>query len=110
MPTSPEKTQKYAARKQQTNYLVEGYTDGLTNTVGTYGTALTAQQVRLLKPYTKHIVVLFDGDAPGQKAAVRAIDVLLAGGMVVDVVRLPKGVDSAEFLLSASSISTCVED
>ncbi len=110
VPTSPEETQKYAARKQQAGYPVEGYTDRLTNTVGTCGTALTAQQVRLLKPYTKHIVVLFDGDAPGQKAAVRAIDVLLAGGMVVDVVRLPKGVDPAEFLLSASSTSTCVED
>ncbi len=117
VPTSLEETQKDAARKQQTGYLVEGYNDGLTmhqhgytNTVGTCGTALTAQQVRLLKPYTKHIVVLFDGDAPGQKAAVRAIDVLLAGGMVVDVVRLPKGVDPAEFLLSASSTSTCVED
>ena len=108
---------KGAITRKQVAYLVEGYTDvlmmhqhGYTNCVGTCGTALTAQQVRLLKPYTKHIVVLFDGDAPGQKAAVRAIDVLLAGGMVVDVVRLPKGLDPAEFLLSASSTSTCVED
>ncbi len=48
VPTSPEETQKYAARKQQAGYPVEGYTDrltmhqhGLTNTVGTCGTALT---------------------------------------------------------------------
>ncbi len=103
---------KQSLHSHQTGYLVEGYTDvlamhqhGLTNTVASCGTALTTQQVALLKRFTPHITILFDGDQAGQEATIRAIKLLLQGGLLVDVVHLPGGQDPAEYLaaLAASS-------
>ncbi len=81
-------------------YMVEGYTDvmsmhqaGIENVVASSGTALTPDQIRLIKRFTPNITVLYDGDAAGIKAALRGIDLVLEEGMNVKVVLLPEGED-----------------
>tara|TARA_B100000767_G_C19768545_1_gene538804 strand:+ start:1805 stop:3733 length:1929 start_codon:yes stop_codon:yes gene_type:complete len=81
-------------------YLVEGYTDvislsqhGIEDVVSTSGTALTIEQIRLLKRLTRNVTLLYDGDAAGVRASFRGIDLLLEEGMLVRVVPLPEGQD-----------------
>lgn len=90
--------------KEDNCYLVEGYTDvlqfhqsGIQNTVSSSGTALTAEQIRLINRLTKNITVLFDGDAAGMRAAIRGIDLILEQGMNVKVVVFPAGEDPDSF-------------
>ncbi len=85
--------------------LVEGYMDvlalhqaGIANCVAPLGTALTEQQVRLLKRYAAKAVVLFDGDDAGQNATSRAIEMLEKEDLIVQVVELPGGQDPADFV------------
>ena len=77
---------------------VEGYTDviqmhqrGIENIVSSSGTALTQEQIRLIQRLTQNIVVLFDGDAAGLRAALRGIDMILSQGMNVKVCSFPRG-------------------
>ncbi|HEY5826250.1 MAG TPA: DNA primase [Cyclobacteriaceae bacterium] len=91
---------KNAIRQFNTCYLVEGYTDVISlhqadveNVVASSGTALTEEQIKLIKRFTDNITVLFDGDAAGIKAALRGIDMILQGGMNVRVVLFPDGED-----------------
>jgi DNA primase len=95
---------KNAIRQQENCYLVEGYTDVLSmhqsdveNVVASSGTALTEEQIKLIKRFTDNITVLFDGDAAGIKAALRGIDMILAGGMNVRVLLFPDGEDPDSF-------------
>lgn len=81
-------------------FLVEGYTDvismhqsGIENVVASSGTALTADQVRLIKRYSQNITVIYDGDPAGIKASLRGIDLILEEGMNVKIVLLPEGED-----------------
>lgn len=85
-------------------YLVEGYTDvismhqaGITNVVASSGTALTVEQIRLVKRFTKNITVLYDGDPAGIKASLRGIDLILEEGLNVKVLLLPDGEDPDSF-------------
>ena len=85
-------------------YLVEGYTDvislhqtGIENVVASSGTALTNEQVRLIKRFTKNITVLYDGDEAGIKASLRGIDLILEEGVNVKVLLLPEGEDPDSF-------------
>ena len=78
--------------------LVEGQMDviachqaGMENVVATSGTAMTEIQVRLLKRYTDNMALAFDADSAGQNAAKRGIDIALAEGMNVKVIRIPEG-------------------
>ncbi len=91
---------KNAIRQKDTCYLVEGYTDVLSmhqadveNVVASSGTALTEEQIRLIRRFTENVTVLFDGDSAGIKAALRGIDLILKGGLNVRVVLLPDGED-----------------
>ncbi|MBL7850694.1 MAG: DNA primase [Cyclobacteriaceae bacterium] len=91
---------KNAIRQRDTCYLVEGYTDVLSmhqsdveNVVASSGTALTEDQIKLIRRFTENVTVLFDGDAAGIKAALRGIDLILKGGLNVRVVLLPDGED-----------------
>lgn len=84
---------------------VEGYMDmislfqaGVENVVATSGTAMTEEQVKLISRYTKNIVFLFDADAAGIKAAKRGIELILEGGLDVDIVTLPEGDDPDSFI------------
>lgn len=90
--------------KEDNCYLVEGYTDviqmhqsGIENVVSSSGTALTPDQIRLVNRLTKNITVLFDGDAAGQRAAIRGIDLILEQGMNVKVCSFPEGEDPDSF-------------
>lgn len=91
---------KQAIRKEDNCYLVEGYTDvislhqrGVQNVVASSGTALTAEQAKLIRRYSKNVTVLFDGDAAGIRASFRGIDILLEEGLNVNAVSLPEGED-----------------
>ena len=85
--------------------LCEGYMDvismhqaGFTNTVATLGTALTPSQARLMSRYAKEVVVSYDSDGPGQKAAARAIPLLRAAGLIVRVLTIEGGKDPDEYI------------
>ncbi len=80
--------------------VTEGYLDmimpfaaGIKNVVASLGTALTIEQVRLVKRYTKNIILIFDSDKAGQNATLRALDFLLEEGLDVSIVELPEGFD-----------------
>jgi DNA primase len=85
-------------------YLVEGYTDvlsmhqaGIENVVASSGTALTADQIRLIKRFTHNVTIIYDGDEAGIKASLRGIDLVLEEGMNVKVLLLPTGEDPDSF-------------
>ncbi len=85
-------------------FLVEGYTDvisfhqaGIENVVASSGTALTPNQIRLIKRFTENITVIYDGDAAGIKASIRGIDLILEQGMNVKTLLLPEGEDPDSF-------------
>lgn len=96
--------------KQDKCYLVEGYTDvislhqsGIENVVASSGTALTQEQVRLIKRFTKNVTVLYDGDEAGIKASLRGIDIILEEGLNVKVLLLPPGEDPDSYSRTHSS-------
>ena len=103
---------KRAIEKERCCYLVEGYTDvlsmhqsGIENVVASSGTALTPGQIRLIHRFTDNITVLYDGDAPGIKASLRGIDLILQEGLNIKVVLLPDGEDPDSFSKSQSAES-----
>jgi len=84
--------------------LVEGNVDvvmmhqmGISNVVASCGTSLTEEQIRLIKRFTENITIMYDGDAAGLHAAVRAIGMILKEGMNARVVFLPDGDDPDSF-------------
>ena len=96
--------------KEDNCYLVEGYTDvislhqaGIENVVASSGTALTPEQIRLIRRLTNNITVLFDGDAAGIKAAIRGVDLILEEGMNVRVLTFSDGDDPDSFSKKVSS-------
>lgn len=95
---------KKAIAKDNLVYMVEGYTDvismhqcGIENVVANSGTALSEHQIHILHRFTPNIVLLYDGDAAGIKAAMRGTDMLLKEGMNVKVMLLPDGDDPDSF-------------
>jgi DNA primase len=91
--------------KQSNCYLVEGYTDviqmhqvGIQNVVSSSGTALTLDQVRLIRRLTDTITLLFDGDTAGLRAAMRGVDIILEAGMQVSICTFPDGEDPDSFV------------
>ncbi|MGN1031777.1 MAG: DNA primase, partial [Butyricicoccaceae bacterium] len=95
------------AKKTKHDYflLAEGYMDvialhqaGFDSAVASLGTALTEEQARLLSRYTEQVVICYDADSAGQKAAQRAIDILNRAGLRVKVLRIPGAKDPDEFI------------
>lgn len=96
---------KDAIKRQNQAVLVEGYTDviiahkhGFTNVVAALGTALTLEQVTSLSRLASEIVLAYDPDAAGQKAAERGIDIALDRGFAVRIAVLPGDADPADAL------------
>ena len=92
-------------RKKKFAILVEGYLDliipfqaGVRNVVASLGTALTAEQAKLLGRFAHKVVVNYDGDRAGVAASKRAIEVLLAEDFEIKVLVLPEGADPDEFV------------
>lgn len=86
--------------QEQGAVVVEGYMDvvslanaGFMGTVATLGTALSEDHIRLLKRFTSDITLVFDGDAAGRKAMVRALEPFLATDIIPKVVILPQDKD-----------------
>ena len=85
--------------------LVEGYMDvvslyqaGVRNVSASLGTALTENQARLIKRYTRNVVLSYDSDQAGQNAAMRGIDILYREGLRARVLRVSDGKDPDEFI------------
>ena len=101
---------KQAISKNNSCYLVEGQMDviqlvqsGIENVVASGGTALTINQIRLIHRFTENIVLLYDGDKAGIKAALRGIDMMLEEGINVRVILLPEGEDPDSFAKSRNA-------
>jgi DNA primase len=97
---------KEAIRKEGFAILMEGYLDclqayqaGIGQAVACCGTSLTKGHTRLLRRYADRVVVNFDPDDAGVRAARRSIDLLLEEGFEVRVLRLPEGEDPDSFIL-----------
>lgn len=94
-------------RKNGYAVVVEGYFDlvslwnaGVTHVVATLGTALTRDQVDLLRRYTSRVAVVFDPDEAGRRALERSLSLFLAGNIHVKAVVLPEGLDPDDFVRS----------
>lgn len=101
---------KKAIRQEDECLLVEGYTDvislhqaGIENVVASSGTALTPDQIRLIKRFTNNIKIIYDGDAAGIKAALRGLDLALAEDMNVRLVLLPDQEDPDSYIQRVGS-------
>ena len=80
--------------------VVEGYMDtislhkaGFTMAIASMGTALTQEQAKMIKRFSDKVYICYDGDAPGQAATIRGLDILKENGLDVKVVQLPDGFD-----------------
>ena len=85
--------------------ICEGYMDvismhqaGFNNAVASLGTALTSQQASLLKRYTDEVLIIYDSDEAGVKAALRAIPMLKTAGLATKVINLKPYKDPDEFI------------
>lgn len=96
-------------QKQQTALpnivVVEGYMDviamyqaGFKRAVASMGTSLTENQAKLLSRLTDNVYICYDGDAAGQKATVRGMDILDAAGLEVRVMSVPENLDPDEYI------------
>jgi DNA primase len=97
--------QRESIRRQRKAVLVEGNFDllalvahGVELAVAPLGTALTREQLRLLKPLVEEVVLLFDGDEAGRKAAERSVPLFLAEQISGRVALLPEGHDPDTFI------------
>lgn len=109
---------KQAILKNDNCILVEGYTDvlslhqsGIEHVVASSGTALTKEQIRLIKRLTNNITLIYDGDAAGIKASFRGIDLILEQELNIKILLLPDGDDPDSFAkkLSTSQIKEYLE-
>lgn len=104
---------KKEIRQKNECILVEGYTDvislfqaGIENVVASSGTALTLEQIKLIHRYTPNIIMLYDGDAAGIKAALRGVDLILEENLNVKVVVLPPDEDPDSYVQKHGKTAT----
>ena len=98
---------KDAMKQSRQALIVEGYFDvmrlyknGFKNAVAPMGTALTHEQIGLLKRYAEEITVMFDGDSAGEKAAFRSLERFAESGLFPKVIFLPEVDDPDSFILN----------
>jgi DNA primase len=101
---------KKAVRDQDLCILTEGYMDtivlhqnGIKNVVASSGTALTVEQIRLIRRFTRNVLMIYDGDAAGVKAAMRGIDLLVREEMNAQVLVLPDQHDPDSYVSELGS-------
>ena len=94
-----------AIREQDSVIVVEGYLDliachqaGVENTVASLGTALTTDQVKLIKRNTSNVFILYDADKAGELATLRGLELFLEEGLEVKIVRLSEGHDPDSYI------------
>ena len=105
-----DKAKKSIAQKESV-FLVEGYTDliimhqfGYTNTVATLGTACTLDHLRYLSRYAEQLHIMYDGDAAGQKAILKLVELCWQVSVDPYVITLPKEDDPASYILKHNSL------
>ena len=98
-------TTKQDIGKEGTAIMVEGYMDvislyqgGVRNAIASLGTALTENQAKLIKRYTRNVILSYDADGAGQNAAMRGIEILSKEGCKVRVLHVTDGKDPDEFI------------
>jgi len=103
------KQAKEAARKSNELLLTEGYTDvmmahqrSIKNVCAVLGTAFTIQHAQAMKRYAEKVILVFDSDNAGERAATRSIDILLSAGLDIRIAQLPQGLDLCDFLVEHS--------
>ena len=96
---------KKAISNQDLCYLVEGYTDviqmhqsGIENVVSSSGTALSIDQIQIIKRLTNNVTLLFDSDEAGLRASLRGVDLFLEQGINVKIIVFPDGEDPDSFV------------
>jgi DNA primase len=96
---------KESIREQEEIILVEGYTDyvslyqaGITNLAASLGTSLTPDQISLAKRFTRKMIISFDGDSAGLKAASRAVSLGFEKGMQTRFIQIPQEFDPDSYL------------
>jgi DNA primase len=96
---------KQWCQKQEKVLLTEGYFDlltlhacGIKYSVATLGTALTPTHVRILKSLAPKVILVYDADSAGRKAAIRSLPLLLKEDLTVDILLLPSGDDPDSFV------------
>ncbi len=99
-------TARIEARETKRIYLVEGYFDvislyqaGVTNSVATLGTALTFEHVRLLKGQVEEVILVFDSDQAGLRAAKRSVEIFRKESLNARILVLPEGHDPDTYML-----------
>lgn len=109
---------KESIRKSGQAIIVEGYLDviqahqsGFTNVVASLGTALTADQAKLIKRYAAEIVLAYDSDTAGQNATIKGMEILQDNGLTVRVLSMPAGDDPDSFIKNkgASEFQNLIE-
>ena len=78
--------------------VISVYANGIRNVAASMGTSLTVEQARLLMRYTDTVIISYDGDAAGQKATFRGLDIFKSAGLNVKVASLPDGMDPDEII------------
>ncbi|MEL6390048.1 MAG: DNA primase [Bacteroidota bacterium] len=110
---------KKTIRQEGKCILVEGYMDvlslhqnGISNAVASSGTSLTSEQVRLIKRFADEVLVLYDGDAAGQRAALRGLNLFLEFDVNVKLATLPDGHDPDTYVreLGSTAFSTYLDE
>lgn len=96
---------KNEIKKQGYALIVEGYLDfiipyqsGARNIIATLGTALTIDQVKLLKRFTGTVIMVYDPDEAGEAASLRNMDMFISEGVNVYIAELPKGFDPDSYI------------
>ncbi len=99
---------KKACRRKGSVFVVEGYFDllalnchGIKNVVATLGTALTRDHVRVLKGYAEKVILVFDSDEAGTKAAERSLPLFMEEKVEARIMCLPEGKDPDSYVLDA---------
>ena len=103
---------------ENTMILCEGYMDvislhsaGFENAVATLGTAITSEQARMFSRYTKKVVISYDSDQAGQRAATKAFDLLQEVGVDVKILKMEGAKDPDEFIkkFGAAKFNSIIE-
>jgi len=101
---------KEACRQSESVFIVEGYFDllalhchGIQNGVATLGTALTRQHVRIMKGYARQMILVFDSDEAGIKAAERSLPLFLEEKVDARILILPEGRDPDSYVFEVGA-------
>lgn len=94
-----------AIKELECAYITEGYMDvqslhdaGVCNAVASCGTEIHDNQLKLLKRYTEHACILYDGDTAGQNKSLKQVDAFLKHGFKVSIITLPEAQDPDEYV------------